>query len=135
MKKEKSLEKNTQKDRRCEVSSGNFNGFEIRGRLWIEGKKGSFLGYGRVVLLERIKKYGSISKAAKSMNMSYKRAWDLVESMNKQAKEPLVITFTGGKGGGGAKLTQAGERAIQNFWRLCERFEDFLKREIENLTF
>lgn len=115
--------------RACEVSGTKREGYELRGRIWVEGKDGTFLGYGRVVLLERIKQYGSISMAAKSMEMSYRAAWELVESMNKQAKRPLVETATGGKGGGGARLTEAGERAIEAFWRLYEKFREFLKKE------
>lgn len=74
--------------------------YELMGRIWIEGKDGTFLGYGRVILLERIKEYGSISEAAKSMNMSYRHAWELVDSINRQARKPLIETATGGKGGG-----------------------------------
>lgn len=118
----------------CEVSGSKRDGYELRGRIWVEGKDGTFLGYGRVVLLERIKQYGSITMAAKSMEMSYRAAWELVESMNRQAKSPLVETATGGKGGGGARLTKAGERAIEAFWRFYERFKEFLKKEIRNFT-
>ena len=101
----------------------------FRGRVWIDGADGTFLGFGRVVLLERIQEYGSITKAAKSMEMSYRRAWDLVDSMNKQAKQPFVELATGGKGGGGARVTEDGERAIQLFWKFSEDFQAFLKQE------
>ncbi|MFN3479145.1 MAG: winged helix-turn-helix domain-containing protein [Thermodesulfovibrionales bacterium] len=117
--------------RPCEVSGNKRETYELRGRIWVEGKEGTFLGYGRVVLLERIKQYGSITMAAKSMEMSYRAAWELVESMNKQAKKPLVVTATGGKGGGGAQLTEAGERAIEAFWRLYKKFGEFLKDEVK----
>ena len=62
----------------------------FRGRIWIDGSEGTFIGYGRVILLERIREQGSITKASKSMQMAYRHAWDLVDSMNRQAKEPLV---------------------------------------------
>lgn len=116
--------------RPCRVSGNKRDGYELRGRIWVEGKDGTFLGYGRVVLLERIKQYGSISEAARSMDMSYRHAWELVESMNKQAKIPLVETATGGKGGGGARLTNAGENAIKAFWRFYKKFGEFLKKEV-----
>lgn len=105
--------------------------YSFMGRVWIEGKEGTFLGYGRVVLLERIKQYGSISEAAKSMNMSYRHAWELVDSMNHQSRRPLVETATGGKGGGGARLTEAGERAIELFWNFHNNFKKFLKQEMK----
>ena len=104
--------------------------YELMGRIWIEGKDGTFLGYGRVILLERIKEYGSISEAAKSMNMSYRHAWELVDSINKQASKPLIETATGGKGGGGARLTVAGENAVSEFRDLHARFKGFLEKEV-----
>lgn len=107
--------------------------YSIKGRIWLQGKKGTFLGYGRVVLLERIREHGSISKAAKSLSMAYRHAWDLVDSMNQQSKTALVVAVTGGRRGGGAKLTETGERAIEAFWELYERFQDFLKKEVRRL--
>jgi len=101
----------------------------FRGRIWIDGPEGTFIGYGRVVLLERIKEHGSITKAAKSMEMSYRRAWDLVDSMNRQSKKPFVELATGGKGGGGARVTEEGEKAIRLFWRFYDDLQAFLKRE------
>ncbi len=105
--------------------------YSLMGRVWVESIEGTFLGFGRVELLERIKQYGSISEAAKSMNMSYRHAWDLVDSMNRQAKAPLVETATGGKGGGGARLTDAGEKAIEFFRDFQRRFKVFLEQEIK----
>jgi molybdate transport system regulatory protein len=106
----------------------------FRGRVWIDGTDGTFLGYGRVVLLERIMEHGSITKAAKSMQMAYRHAWDLVDSMNRQAKRPFVALATGGKGGGGARVTGDGERAIQLFWKFSEDFEAFIKRAQKKLS-
>ena len=106
-----------------------------RGRIWINGKKNIFLGYGRVELLENIGKYGSITKAASSMNMAYRRAWYLVDSMNKTASKPLVITETGGKGGGGAHLTEDGRKAIKMFRKFHDDFQVFLKHEEKLLAF
>jgi molybdate transport system regulatory protein len=69
------------------------------------------------------------------MNMSYRHAWRLIDSMNKQAPSPFVITATGGKGGGGTIVTEEGEKAIQLFWRTYDTFQDFLQREGETLDF
>ncbi len=103
------------------------SGLHWRGRLWLEGEEGTFLGYGRVVLLERIREYGSLAQAARSMEMSYKHAWDLLASMNRQAGCRLVETSRGGKSGGGARLTVTGERAITVFWQYHARFQDVLQ--------
>jgi len=105
----------------------------FRGRVWIDGPEGTFIGYGRVVLLERILEHGSITKAAKSMEMSYRRAWDLVDSMNRQARQPFVELATGGKGGGGARVTDAGMQAIKVFWTFHKDLLAFLKREEKKL--
>ena len=108
-------------------------GYRCNGRIWIENNGRTFLGFGRVVLLERIREHGSISKAARSMKMSYKHAWDLVDSMNRQADKPLVATSKGGKGGGGTQLTETGEKAISDFANLHERLAAFLEEETKNL--
>ena len=113
---------------------GQFTGNPgFRGRVWIDGPDGTFIGYGRVVLLERIMEHGSITKAAKSMQMAYRHAWDLVDSMNRQAKGPFVELATGGKGGGGAWVTDAGKRAIKVFWRFHGDLQAFLKKEEKKL--
>lgn len=105
------------------------NGFSVKGRIWIEQDGETFLGFGRIILLERIKEYGSITKAAESMNMSYRHAWDLVDSMNKGAGTNLVETAVGGKGGGGSVLTQAGENAIRMFKELYDDFRSYLQEK------
>ena len=102
--------------------------YAVEGHIWVEGAEGTFLGVGRVLLLEKIREYGSITKAASSLEMSYRKAWELVESMNSQAGVPLVVATTGGKGGGGAVLTEAGERAIRLFGELDAEFKKFLEK-------
>ena len=79
-------------------------------RLVFEG--GRVLGYGKVELLERIDATGSISAAGRQMQMSYKRAWLLVEEMNAAFAEPLVKSARGGASGGGAALTETGRRVL-----------------------
>lgn len=78
------------------------------------------LGPGKVELLEQIAAFGSISAAARRMEMSYKHAWDLVEDMNRVFGKPLVSAQSGGKKGGGARLTPAGLAVVGRF-RAIER--------------
>lgn len=99
--------------------------YKVNGSIWIEGKDGAFIGLGRIKLLEGIHECGSITKAAKSMKMSYRQAWELVNSMNKQARHPMVITASGGSGGGGTRVTEHGLKAIQEFRKMSEQFEQF----------
>lgn len=89
--------------------------YSIKSKLWIEVNGNIILGEGRTQLLKAIEKEGSLSAAAKSLNMSYKKAWKLVDIVNKNAKEPLVITSTGGTGGGGAEVTPYGKDLIKQF--------------------
>lgn len=109
--------------------------YKIEVRLWIEETEGPFLGIGKIWLLENIKKTGSITNASKEMKMAYRQAWQLVEEMNQRAESPLVEKLLGGKGGGGARLTEAGERAIQTFYEIEKRIKDFAQKETEQLKF
>tara|TARA_R110001606_G_scaffold399222_2_gene582383 strand:+ start:36948 stop:37304 length:357 start_codon:yes stop_codon:yes gene_type:complete len=86
--------------------------------------KGTALGPGKVALLEAIDSTGSISSAAKSMKMSYKRAWDLVNAMNQGFKQPLIITVTGGKQGGGASVTEAGLLILKTYREMERQAND-----------
>lgn len=108
--------------------------FKLRGRFWIEGPNGTFLGRGRVRLLESIRDCGSISAAARAMKMSYRRAWDLVDSMNNQCSSPVVKKSTGGKGGGGAILTEKGEEVIRVFWSAHLEFEKYIDMKNQSLS-
>jgi len=73
------------------------------------------LGPGKVRLMELIAKQGSISAAGRAMGMSYRRAWLLVDSLNKAFREPLVASQTGGRKGGGAVLTKLGQSVVENY--------------------
>lgn len=103
----------------------------IANRIWIEKDGKPFLGSGRVKLLETIETEGSISRAALALKMSYKKAWLLVKSMNAQADTPLVQKETGGKNGGGTKLTEQGRMLIHEFKRLQEKSTTFLNKELD----
>ncbi len=105
--------------------------YKVKESVWIEGDKGAFIGIGRVMLLEKIKELGSITVAAKSMKMSYQHAWELIDSMNKQAKLPLVVTSSGGVGG--TKITNEGERVIALFRDLQKRFHKFNEEESKKI--
>ncbi len=99
----------------------------IEGRLWIATEDSSLAGRGRIDLLRRIAETGSISRAAKSMGMSYKAAWDAVDAMNNLAGAPLVERSTGGKGGGGTHLTERGRRLVASFQLIEDEHRRFLQ--------
>lgn len=104
-------------------------------RIWIYSEGEKLLGIGRVELLERIKATGSITQAAAGMKMSYRQAWQMVTEMNERAKTPLVEKQLGGKSGGGAKVTIAGEKAIEEFYKLEKKVKAFIKEESKKLDF
>lgn len=87
----------------------------VRFRLRIYKDAVVAIGPGKVDLLEAIAEAGSISGAAREMNMSYRRAWLLVEELNQALALPAVATATGGAHGGGARLTEVGERIVQRY--------------------
>src|SRR5512134_2567670 len=82
------------------------------GRFWLPLDGRNFLGRGRIELLQRIRETGSISRAAKAMNMSYKAAWAAVDSMNAAWQSPLVDS-----GPAGSRLTEDAERLIAAYLR------------------
>lgn len=112
------------------LAAGQINkGLQIKGRLWVENEGRTYLSWGRIILLERIDEYGSVSAAAKSMQMSFAHAWHLVEDMNALAPQPLVEKQVGGRRGGGAWLTDTGKQAVKDFTQLVGRFQGWIEQE------
>ena len=83
-------------------------------------------------VLKAIDKTGSLSKAAKTLNMSYKKAWSLIDAVNKRAKKPVTESSIGGKDGGGAKLTKYGKNLIEVYDNINANCWSFLDDEINN---
>jgi molybdate transport system regulatory protein len=79
------------------------------------------MGPGKADLLEAIERKGSISAAARALGMSYRRAWLLVDAMNRCWREPLVQTAPGGAARGGARLTSPGHAVLALYRRLQEQ--------------
>jgi molybdate transport system regulatory protein len=79
---------------------------------------GARIGPGKVALLEEIDRTGSISAAGRALKMSYRRAWELVEDLNRHLGRPVVTTAAGGAGGGGARLTEAGATLVAEYREL-----------------
>ena len=92
------------------------------------------MGPGKADLLEAIHQYGSISVAAKHMNMSYRRAWELVNTMNLCFVEPLVRTSPGGIHGGGAQLTELGFHVLTQFRNLVSKSQAAADHELAEIA-
>jgi len=104
-------------------------------RLQLRVKLGELtaFGPGKAELLERIAASGSISAAARAMRMSYKRAWQLVDDMNRTFRTPLVKTAAGGSQGGGAALTVTGTRVLASYRSLQRLTDAAARREMAAL--
>lgn len=108
-------------------SSSSQPEYVAKGKVWMEKDGEVYMGWGRMVLLERIGGTGSIAGAARTMGMSYRNAWLEVDEMNRLAPTPLVKKETGGVGGGHARLTEEGKKIIAEYKVLIEKFHEFLE--------
>ncbi|HUH86570.1 MAG TPA: LysR family transcriptional regulator [Pusillimonas sp.] len=89
---------------------------QFRMRIYRDGAIA--IGPGRIALLEAIDQTGSISAAARHLNMSYRRAWLLVNETNNSLKQPAVASSEGGASGGGSRLTEAGREIVQRYRKI-----------------
>ncbi|VVD88996.1 molybdenum-dependent transcriptional regulator [Pandoraea capi] len=106
---------------------------QVSGSLWLHRGASSLGGQARIALLEHIASHGSITAAAKAAGMSYKAAWDAVDAMNQLAGEPLVARSTGGRGGGGTRLTARGAKLVAAFRAVEAAQQQFLARVANDL--
>ena len=101
---------------------------ELSSKLTLEMLGKPFLLEKRIELLHAIEEHGSISKAAKAVPMSYKSAWEAIDTMNALSPEPIVCRETGGKDGGGTTITAYGQQLLENYALLKEEHNRFLER-------
>jgi molybdate transport system regulatory protein len=99
---------------------------QLRGRISVEVGQRTGLSEAGADLLEQISISGSLSEAARQLHYSYRRAWLLMDAMNRSWEGPLVTTATGGKRGGGAKLTELGHSVLSAYRNLQVELEHFL---------
>lgn len=92
------------------------------------------IGPGKADLLEAIGRTGSISAAAREMGMSYRRAWLLVETMNSSFRAPLVEAATGGRGGGGARVTGHGQDILRRYREMEKKAAAAVTAEMDEFS-
>ncbi len=92
------------------------------------------LGPGKAALLESIDRHGSIAAAARELSMSYRRAWNLADSINNAFREPLVATATGGKGGGGATVTPFGLEVLARYRAIEDKAAASIADDLADFT-
>lgn len=104
----------------------------VKIRLYLNDKVA--LGPGKADLLDAIVQHGSISAAGRAMGMSYKRAWDLVNTMNECFTQPMVITAKGGSHGGGAEVTELGKLILTQYRQAQYNAERAVEQQLHSLS-
>jgi molybdate transport system regulatory protein len=102
-------------------------------RFRVDFAENSNLGPGKIALLEGIKKYGSLSEAARRMGMSYRRAWLLLDSLNRSFDVPATVNNVGGHGGGGAEVTSFGVLLIERYRHVERKLNDIAGECLEEI--
>lgn len=105
----------------------------VRLTVRIDFGSGAAIGPGKIRLLEAIGKTGSISQAGRSLGMSYRRAWLLVDDLNRSFREPVVVTRPGGTKGGGARLTRFGVKLTEKYRAIESQALSSAKRQMRDL--
>jgi molybdate transport system regulatory protein len=111
-----------------EKTSGTDKPIQVFGGIWMGRNEDSKISDVRISLLEQIGETGSITRAAKAVGISYKTAWEAVDVMNNLSGDALVESATGGKGGGGTRLTEAGKKLVQTYQMVQKEHDSFLAR-------
>jgi len=107
---------------------------QVQFRLRIRNGDDIAVGPGKIALLEAVANTGSITAAAKLLGMSYRRAWLLVDTMNRCFKSRVVETEAGGNRGGGTRLTALGAEVVRSYRRIESRAAKASASEIAALT-
>ena len=97
-------------------------------------RKAIAMGPGKAELLHAIEDTGSISAAARSLGMSYRRAWLLVDTMNQCFRSPVVETLTGGQKGGGARITELGREVLRRYLEMDAKAASSVQTELAQFT-
>lgn len=103
----------------------------LKSVLRIDFPPGERLGHGKIELMELIVETGSISAAGRAMDMSYRRAWLLVDALNHMFMQPVIESQRGGKQGGGAALTAFGTELLERYRGMERRMTEVLRQDIE----
>jgi len=106
----------------------------MRLTIRVDFEPGHALGPGKVRLLEQIEETGSIRGAASALKMSYRRAWLLLQALEKTFGCPLIATATGGAKGGGASLTEPGRRVVRLYRAMEQKAATATAREAKALA-
>ncbi len=104
------------------------NGLDIRSKIWIEVGGEPVFGRGRRFLLEAIDTHGSINRAAQEVDISFRKAWGYIKAMEERLGVKLVERQTGGKNGGGAKLTNDARDLLKKYEALEKGIQELVDK-------
>lgn len=105
----------------------------IKSKVWLDKDGELVFGAGKASILKSVARTGSINRAAKEMNMSYRHAWSYIRSAEKRLKKQLLIKTKGGKSGGGAILTEYAKDLIAKFEKLDSEVRAFTNRRYKKI--
>ncbi|UCH80078.1 MAG: LysR family transcriptional regulator [Nitrospiraceae bacterium] len=105
----------------------------IRSKIWLEIESETVFGGGRRALLEEIERLGSINKAARAINVSFRKALSYIQSMEARLGKDLVIRQTGGRNGGGANLTDEARKILAKYRELESGVNEMLDRKFKEI--
>ena len=105
-------------------------------KLWLQVEGKAIGGEGRIELLQSIEEEGSLNKAAKKLNMSYRHAWGIVKKLEERLDLKLVKSEKGGTGGGGSKLTDQGRALVEKYHWMNDTLNNVIKKKMfwENMS-
>jgi molybdate transport system regulatory protein len=103
---------------------------QLRGKLWVEISGNPAFTEAGADLLEQIEIHGSLSEAARRLRFSYRRAWMLIDAMNRLWTRPLVHTAIGGKRGGGTRITELGRQVLAAYRDMQIQLERLLDKDL-----
>ena len=102
--------------------------YSVHFRIWIDDNNETFLGAGRINLLEKIIETGSITNASKELKMNYRTVWQIIKKINEHAEKPLVINVRGGVGGGGGSVvTDFGKEMMNRYYLIENKFKEIIE--------
>jgi molybdate transport system regulatory protein len=102
-------------------------------RFRIDFAENSNIGPGKIALLEAIQMHGSLSAAARALKLSYRRAWLLLDSLNRGFLEPVSVNSVGGVGGGGVNITPFGALLIKRYREVEHLFNEIGRTQLEDI--
>jgi molybdate transport system regulatory protein len=103
-------------------------------RFRLDFPNGASIGPGKIDLLKAIEASGSLTQAAKSIKLSYRRAWLLVKDLNDAFTRPVILATTGGKTGGGAEITAFGKRLVEVYEAADRQFQNYASANLKELS-